>query len=332
MKEPLLSVCLITYNHINYIRQAIDGVLIQKVNFTWELIIADDFSTDGTRDIVLEYKEKYPDFIKLILQEKNVGAAKNWTELISSPKSKYIAYFEGDDYWTDPYKLQKQIDFLETNVDYSFCFHPTLNLDAESKIFNKTELFPNETYSIEDLITNIYIRTGSIVYRNINQSELVDFISKFQVGDYPLFFFLAKHGKIGYIKDYMSVYRIHSNGIWNKMTLKNQYLKSIQLFESLLIYFCEPEYQKVKDNLESLIDNHIRELIKTLTEHGEFDLLKKLLIKYYSKDLSDFVISELINDNQKQRKQYDAVINSGKYKFTNTIFKPYTFLRNRLKQ
>ena len=115
---PLLSVCLITYNHENYIRQAIEGVLMQKVNFNWELIIAEDCSTDKTRDIILEYKKKHPDFIKLILQEKNVGPAKNWIELITKPNSKYIAYFEGDDYWTDPLKLQKQVGFLEANPDY----------------------------------------------------------------------------------------------------------------------------------------------------------------------------------------------------------------------
>ena len=107
MDIPLLSVCLITYNHVNFIKQAIDGVLMQKVDFAWELIIADDFSTDGTREILLEYKNKYPDFIKLILQEKNVGSAQNLIDLITVPISKYITYFDGDDYWIDPLKLQK---------------------------------------------------------------------------------------------------------------------------------------------------------------------------------------------------------------------------------
>ena len=118
MKKPLLSVCLITYNHANYIEQAIEGVLMQSVNFSWELIIADDFSTDGTREILLKYKEKYPNFIKLLLQEKNVGPGKNFSDLLNEPQSKYIAYFEGDDYWIDPLKLQKQVDFIESHPDY----------------------------------------------------------------------------------------------------------------------------------------------------------------------------------------------------------------------
>ena len=91
---------------------------MQKVDFDYELIIADDYSTDGTREIILDYKENYPGLIKLILQKRNVGPGKNWLDLIEAPKSKYIAYFEGDDYWTDPYKLQKQVDFLEANEGY----------------------------------------------------------------------------------------------------------------------------------------------------------------------------------------------------------------------
>ena len=137
MDSPLLSVCLITYNHKDYIAQAIEGVLMQKVNFTWELIIADDCSTDGTREIILEYKERYPEFIKLMLQPNNVGPARNWLDLISAPKSKYIAYIEGDDYWTDPLKLRKQIDFLESEPAYSICStnalvkHDSTNVEIE---------------------------------------------------------------------------------------------------------------------------------------------------------------------------------------------------------
>ena len=90
----------------------------QKVNFTWELIIADDYSTDGTREIIIEYEKKYPDFIKLLFQNDNVGPMKNFIDLISTPQSKYIAYLEGDDYWTDQTKLSFQYNFLENNPEY----------------------------------------------------------------------------------------------------------------------------------------------------------------------------------------------------------------------
>ena len=120
--EPLLSIVTITYNHEPYIRKCIEGVLMQQVNFPIEFIIAEDCSTDGTLAICKEYAEKYPDFIKIITSENNVGALQNEVRAINVANGKYLAFCEGDDYWTDPLKLQKQVDFLENNLDYSVCF------------------------------------------------------------------------------------------------------------------------------------------------------------------------------------------------------------------
>src|ERR1700741_4673788 len=123
MNEPLVSVCLITYNHAPYLRQAIESVLAQKTSFSTEFIIADDFSTDGARDIIKEYVSKDPGRIHAILRDRNIGAGPNFIEMLQAAKGKYIAYLEGDDYWTDPNKLQKQIDFLEQHPDFALCFH-----------------------------------------------------------------------------------------------------------------------------------------------------------------------------------------------------------------
>lgn len=209
MNAPLLSVCLITYNHNKYIREAIDSVLMQKVNFTWELIIADDFSTDGTREIVLEYKEKYPDFIKLILQKKNVGPTQNWRDVITSPKSKYIAYFEGDDYWTDPYKLQKQVDFLEEHPEFSLCFHNALIIWEDRSQDPKYFCAKNqkETSTIEDVVEKWFIPTASMVFRKEYITHLPEWFKDVYNGDYALHLLLADKGKIGYIDKVMSVYR-----------------------------------------------------------------------------------------------------------------------------
>ena len=106
MSKPLVSVCIITYNQESYIRQAIESVLMQKVNFPWEIIIADDCSKDKTREIILEYKDRFPDLIKPLFQKRNVGGGKNFTDLINAATGKYVAYLEGDDYWTDDGKLQ----------------------------------------------------------------------------------------------------------------------------------------------------------------------------------------------------------------------------------
>lgn len=122
METPLVSIVTITYNHEPYIRKCIEGVLMQQVNFPIEFIIAEDCSTDGTLAICKEYAEKHPDIIKIITSENNVGALQNEVRAINAAKGKYLAFCEGDDYWTDPLKLQKQVDFLEAHPDYSVCF------------------------------------------------------------------------------------------------------------------------------------------------------------------------------------------------------------------
>ncbi|MFE3846680.1 glycosyltransferase [Flavobacterium sp. LB3P45] len=236
MNTPLLSVCLITYNHENYIRQAIESVLMQKVNFDWELIIAEDCSTDTTRAIVLEYKEKYPDFIKLILQEKNVGPAKNWKNLIETPKSKYIAYFEGDDYWTDPLKLQKQIDFLEFNPDYVLCFHQVNLLKPNGEIVDDFITKVPENYETIETLARLgnYIHTPSVVFRNI----IISFPTEFEqspMGDYFLYMLLAQDGKLKYLKEKMAIYR-EGVGIWSA---KSEYLRNLNTaYTHALIVSC----------------------------------------------------------------------------------------------
>jgi glycosyltransferase involved in cell wall biosynthesis len=216
VSKTLLSVCLITYNHAKYIREAIDGVLMQKVNFTWELIIADDFSTDGTREIVLEYKDKYPAFIKLILQEKNVGAAQNCMDLMAAPSSKYIAYLEGDDYWTDPLKLQKQVDFLDTHSECTGCFHDVVNVDKDNKIIKENYYAPTQQYyNQKDAITILLssYATCSLVFRTSVLTNMPELYSN-NLSDYFLDLLITEYGLLAYIPQNMGAYRIHPGGIW----------------------------------------------------------------------------------------------------------------------
>ena len=119
MNEPYLSVVFITYNHERYIRQALDSVLMQKTDFPFEIVVGEDCSTDHTRDILNEYKEKYPDQIRLLYREKNLGRPTlNVYQTAMECKGKYMAFLEGDDFWTDPEKLQKQVRFLEEHDEY----------------------------------------------------------------------------------------------------------------------------------------------------------------------------------------------------------------------
>ncbi len=230
--KPLLTVCLLTYNHSKFIDKAIEGVLTQKVNFLFEIVIADDYSTDGARDILQNYKAKYPDKIKLILQQKNVGAVQNWIDLITYPTTKYIAYFEGDDYWIDEHKLQKQVDFLESNEDYSICYtngyfikeNENFELVETNIVNNKNK--PSNTINQTELLSKNCVLTLTVVFRN-NNINIPNWIRKVLLVDWSFFILLSLNGKIMYLKDITAIYRMHNNGIFSMLGNKKQLIAYI---------------------------------------------------------------------------------------------------------
>lgn len=208
MGQKLLSVCIITYNQEKYISQAIDSVLIQKVDFDFKIFIADDFSTDNTRQIILLYKEKYPDKINLILQEKNVGPAKNWIDLLSSADGEYIAYFEGDDYWVDNFKLQKQIDFL-----YS---HKSFGLVYTRSFVQKNGIILAKTVGKDLRNTNIFESNCIPTLTAMFKAELFhSFLSKLNfeiknwlIGDYPFWLWIYCNSNIKFLDSVTTVHRV----------------------------------------------------------------------------------------------------------------------------
>lgn len=221
MDKPLISVCLITYNHFNYIGLAIDSVLSQKLDVPWELIIADDCSTDGTAGIVSAYKEKYPDLIRLLDHGKNLGPGLNFVNLINSARGKYIAYLEGDDYWIDDLKLQKQYKFLEENTGLSICYHQVKWIDSVGNDFAWQDIKPGTpTNGSDPAVSNMhdllkkgwFMRSCSLFFQKITIPNGFD---KLMSGDYALHVLIADKGNIGFIKQMMGVYRIHDKSASN---------------------------------------------------------------------------------------------------------------------
>jgi len=240
-----LTICMITYNHALYISQAIESIISQETNFKYELVIADDCSTDTTRDICIEYKKKYPEKIRLVLPEKNLGMMQNFINTLSFCKGKYIALCEGDDYWTDPSKLQKQVDFLEANPDFAICFHNMQiiyeGVEGENRISNPMQ---KEVTTIYDLANGNYIYTASCVFRNGLIPQLPDWFAKSPVGDYPLHLLNAQYGKIKFFKEVMGVYRINPTSIWGGKNNLYVYSKWRELLSFLENYF-DAEVNKV---------------------------------------------------------------------------------------
>jgi glycosyltransferase involved in cell wall biosynthesis len=186
---------------------------MQELNVPWQVVVADDFSTDGTREILKEYETKYPDRLRLILQKKNVGPEKNWHDLLKYPTSKYMLYTEGDDYFTDVHKLQKQIDFLEANPEYSLCFHRVNVMfeDASHDDYVHPSGTNTADFTLNELLNQNYIQTNSAMYRRQDYAELPKGIIP---GDWYLHLLHARNGKIGFLLDVMSVYRRHTGGAW----------------------------------------------------------------------------------------------------------------------
>lgn len=222
MSKIKLSVVCITYNHEKFIRQTLDGFVMQRTEFPFEVLVHDDASTDKTADIIREYEQKYPDLFRCIYEKENQWEKKDICRDIVFPevRGEYVALCEGDDYWTDPLKLQKQINFLETHSDYAVCFHPVAVV-WEGKNCSE-DVFPSEKLieklgklDYSTLLKRNFIQTNSVVYRwRFGKDPLSLIPDNILPGDWFLHLLHAQTGKIGMLPEIMAVYRRHTGGIW----------------------------------------------------------------------------------------------------------------------
>ena len=228
----IVSISCTTFNHERYIRQCLDGFLMQECNFAFEVLIHDDASTDGTQAIIKEYQEKYPDIIKPYFQTVNQWSqgvrGMNAKYNFSRANGKYLAMCEGDDYWTDPLKLQKQVDFLEKHPDCSMVFsNAEVLIEGHSKsnsVRGLKKVTDSRIYTSKEILNDWTIPTASVVFRKKDLDERLQVIASnknFMFGDIVLFLYLSTKGKLFGMKDYMVAYRRHQGGATNfKLDIK----------------------------------------------------------------------------------------------------------------
>lgn len=243
---PVLSVCIRTYNQERFIAQALDSVLMQKTSFPFEIIVSDDCSIDGTRVILLNYQRDYPDRIRLILGEENVGGPRNLRRVIEASSSKYISCLDGDDYYTDKYKLQKQVEFLEGNERYAACFHNVMNINEKTgakSLFLPLD-FPEEV-DAKDVISKKWFLPIHSVVMHRNYITFPEWYEDVMNDDFVVDLSVALHGPFYYMSDVMAVYRHHDAN--TSLQYADQLLINKQLYKILdgftTIY--PQEYQSV---------------------------------------------------------------------------------------
>ena len=262
--NPLVSVVMITYGHENYIEESINSILIQDFDAEIELIISDDCSPDNTENVVKNIIANHPNghWIKYIKHSENKGAIPNFVWALSQARGKYIALCEGDDYWIEPLKLKKQVDFLEKNPEYSLTFHKIKELTDRKEKFTYTNPDEEKTYTIGDLSKENFIITVSVVFKK-NIETLPDWLQYSPIGDYPLHLLNASHGLIKYFPDEMAVYRVGS-GMWSTQNTVDQIVNTMFSLRFLLQHF--KNNKEVFDNLKLQYTNFQKALVRPFDE------------------------------------------------------------------
>lgn len=282
MSKTKISACIVTYNQQNFIRECLQGVVNQKLSYDFEIIIGQDNSTDETHKICLEYSILYPNLIKYFPRDKNLGMIGNWTKTLEQCTGNYIAMCEGDDYWTDPYKLQKQVDFLEANPEYILSFHKVKILKPDGSLVPDFITKVPENYETQETLARLgnYIHTPSVVFRNVLKEFPKEF-SLSPIGDFFLYMLLAEHGKLNYFEEEMAVYRygvgIHSTNSQIKMAKAN-----FKLFTLLLSYSKNEVINKILLERQLPALDHFEQLVRNeysasfVSNHLFFKAIKSL--------------------------------------------------------
>jgi len=228
MEQPIVTVWCLAYNQKDFIRDALEGFVMQKTTFPFEVIVHDDASTDGTTAIVQEYARQYPEIIKPVIETENQwqkGGLKYIIHIMNEKyrNGKYIAFCEGDDYWTAPHKLQQQVDFLESHSEYSMCFHSAKKkYETKARAWINCENIEDRDYDATDIFVNWTVPTASVMCRREAMEFYANLKHPERIQNYDIFIFLscAMIGKLRGMHEQMSVYRIQGEGLtYNKQAL-----------------------------------------------------------------------------------------------------------------
>lgn len=296
-----VTICCITYKHEDYIRSALDGFLKQKTSFKYKVFVGEDCGPDGTADIVREYAEKYPDIIVPFIREKNMGAQANLIDLCNHANSPYIAFCEGDDYWVDEYKLQKQYDLMQKNPDWRACYSRA-QISAPEDWFlrswfkadnNGRLIFPDcePTYklntkpvSAENCIWVFPAHTATVFYRWNYDVKIPDWFYTGIIGDHPIFLMQLGNGKAGFLPDVTAVYRRSNVGVFMSNDMDEHFIRTridhVRWMSGMLEWYSENLENYPKVELQNRIKHESYNFLKTAINNNLYDEVLKYFNNY----------------------------------------------------
>jgi len=295
--NTIVSVLMLTYNHEKYVETAIKSILCQKTNFCFELLIGEDCSTDNTRQIVIEYGNKNPDIIRTFLSVKNVGAIENEKKLMEMAQGKYIAFCEGDDYWTDEHKLQKQVDFLESNPDYGLVHGDTNLLNASSgeliKAYNKSkgikipegDIFRN-LMTPSHIIKTMTVCFNKALFEKYYLSDTQIMNKDWRLIDISIWLMIARHSKIHYFNEVFATYRLLPESMSRSRNPRKLYEFHKSIFD-IKKYFLKIFNNNIEIE-KSIYTSHYKFLLSDAYAMNDYKLANKvfLILKSNNIDIS----------------------------------------------
>ena len=289
--EIVVSIVCEVFNHEQYLERCLQGFVMQKTNFKYEILIHDDASTDGSVDIIKKYVSEYPDLFKPIYQKENQfskGVGIWRTIQFPRAKGKYIALCEGDDYWIDPLKLQKQVDVLETHPECVMVFNRILTFSQEKNAFIRGKQYNGKTGYVKnkDLILKggLFVPTCSMLFRNKLITPLFSksYIQNCHVGDYPLQILCAVIGKCYYLADEMSVYRVGNSSSWTGKQKRDDINKNLRGYKSeleMLVGFMK-DYPTYKNIIRKRLNYYMNSMYRPKVSREEFKKLDDMVVNY----------------------------------------------------
>jgi len=255
----LVSVCLITYQHAPFIRQALESVLAQATSFPVEICIGEDDSTDGTREICQEYARSYPDRIRLFLRDRHdvvfvngrPTGRRNLVETIRACRGRYIALLEGDDYWTSNTKLQSQVEYLEHNPEVALCSHAVEYVTTDGAPYTLADPLRPATSCLStlEILEGMPVHTSSLVLRSWEEWTFPEWFFTLSMGDWPLAVLCSLRGRVDFIPETMSAYRLHEGGRWSTLDSVEQMFANEQFYETMLTFLGSTFRRDVKRHL-----------------------------------------------------------------------------------